>query len=86
MSDTPATQPDTHLDTQGLICPEPVMLLHQAVRKARSGACIEVIATDPSSQRDIPKFCLHLGHTLVKHEVLPDNGQGECYRYWIIKA
>lgn len=62
---TQPPRPDKSLDTSGLICPEPVMLLHNAVRDARSGQVIEVIATDPSALRDIPKFCQFLGHELV---------------------
>lgn len=58
-------RPDKSLDTSGLICPEPVMLLHNAVRDAQGGQVIEVIATDPSTLRDIPKFCQFLGHELV---------------------
>lgn len=54
------------LDTCGLFCPEPVMLLHNKIRDMRSGEIVEVIATDPSTQRDIPKFCTFLGHSLVE--------------------
>ncbi len=54
------------LDTTGLLCPEPVMLLHKAVREVEFGDCIKVIATDPSTQRDIPKFCEFLGHELLR--------------------
>ena len=53
------------LDASGLTCPEPVMLLHKVVREVDDGEFIEVVATDPSTRRDIPKFCLFLGHTLV---------------------
>lgn len=53
------------LDASGLLCPEPVMLLHKTVRKAEVGECIEVVATDPSTKRDIPNFCRFLGHELV---------------------
>lgn len=63
--DKPAPQPDVRLDTTGLICPEPVMMLHNAVRDAARGQVIEVVATDPSTRRDIPKFCQFLGHELV---------------------
>lgn len=54
-----------YLDASGLLCPEPVMLLHKAVRELETGEIIEVKATDPSTTRDIPKFCLFLGHELV---------------------
>jgi tRNA 2-thiouridine synthesizing protein A len=53
------------LDATGLICPEPVMLLHKIMREAIVGDCIEVTATDPSTQRDIPKFCQFLNHELL---------------------
>ncbi len=41
------------------------MMLHNQVRDAQPGDLIEVIATDPSTQRDIPKFCNFLGHELL---------------------
>lgn len=56
---------DAILDASGLFCPEPVMMLHNIVRDVESGQTIKVIATDPSTTRDIPKFCLFLGHELI---------------------
>lgn len=53
------------LDARGLNCPEPVMLLHKTVRGMKSGELVEVLATDPSTERDIPKFCNFLRHELV---------------------
>ena len=61
------------LDACGLICPEPVMLLHKAIREIKTGEVLEVLATDPSTQRDIPKFCQFLGHQLMLEEVAGDN-------------
>jgi len=67
----------THqLDACGLLCPEPVMMLHKVVRTMQSGELLAVQATDPSTQRDIPKFCQFLGHVLVKAEILES---GEFY-------
>ena len=53
------------LDARGLYCPEPVMLLHNKIRDIPAGTFLRLTATDPSTQRDIPKFCLFLGHELV---------------------
>ena len=53
------------LDTSGLICPEPVMLLHNKIRKMASRDVIQLIATDPSSERDVTRFCEFLGHDLL---------------------
>ena len=69
------------LDTTGLLCPEPVMLLHKKVRDIDSGSVIRVIATDPSTSRDIPKFCQFLGHELLNQK----EEQG-TYWYFIKKS
>jgi tRNA 2-thiouridine synthesizing protein A len=56
------------LDARGLLCPEPVMLLHGRVRALQSGEVLTVLATDPSTQRDIARFCEFLGHALLASE------------------
>lgn len=72
---------DIALDAKGLTCPEPVMLLHGSVRDAQSGQVIRVEATDPSTQRDIAKFC-----TFLNHELVSDHQEGDCYVYFIRKG
>lgn len=69
------------MDAQGLYCPEPVMLLHNKVRDMVDGQIVHVIATDPSTQRDIPKFCSFLGHDLVEQQV-----NGDIFEYYIRKG
>lgn len=69
------------LDACGLFCPEPVMLLHNKIRDIEAGQLLEILATDPSTTRDVPKFCLFLGHELVERS--EQNGQ---YRYLIRKV
>ncbi|MBQ0799718.1 MAG: sulfurtransferase TusA [Porticoccaceae bacterium] len=69
------------VDTSGLRCPEPVMMLHNVIRKVAAGDIIKVIATDPSTQRDIPKFCRYLGHELLEEIVTEDS-----YLYFIRRA
>lgn len=72
---------DKSLDASGLLCPEPVMMLHKIMREAATGNLIEVIATDPSTLRDIPKFCLFLGHELVEQKETDDK-----YLFYIRKS
>ncbi|MDC9720722.1 MAG: sulfurtransferase TusA [Gammaproteobacteria bacterium] len=72
---------DKLLDTTGLFCPEPVMMLHSTFKDIKAGEVVKVLATDPSTTRDIPKFCLFLGHELV--ERLEDGNQ---YQYLIRKG
>ena len=76
----PEAAPDreVELDTTGLYCPEPIMLMHNKVRDMRPGEVLKVIATDPATQRDVPKFCQFLGHELIRQETLEDS-----YRYFI---
>jgi tRNA 2-thiouridine synthesizing protein A len=68
------------LDARGLICPEPVMLLHNKIRDIAGGEILKVIATDPSTERDIPKFCVFLGHDLIQTE-----SNENFYTYFIQK-
>ncbi|MFK8041743.1 sulfurtransferase TusA [Congregibacter sp.] len=69
------------LDARGLNCPEPVMLLHKAVAELSPGQRLLVIATDPTTQRDIPQFCRFLGHELELSEE-----QNDEFRYTLIKG
>lgn len=61
------------LDASGLRCPEPVMLLHNAIRKIAAGEVLKLIATDPSTQRDVRRFCTYLGHDLVAEWVAEES-------------
>lgn len=72
-------QADHHMDATGLFCPEPVMMLHNKVREMAAGDLLEVVATDPSTERDIPKFCQFLGHQLV------ENRQHQDRFYYLIR-
>ena len=69
---------DHTLDTSGLFCPEPVMLLHNIIRDMADGETVEVIATDPSTRRDIPKFC-----TFLSHPLLSQREEGDKFIYLI---
>lgn len=78
-------QIDQQLDASGLRCPEPVMLLHNRVRGMAAGEVLEMVATDPSTERDVARFCQFLGHILLQMERLPDPQYGERWRYLIQK-
>ena len=54
------------LNASGLFCPEPVMLLHNKIRDVDAGQLLKLVATDPSTSRDVPKFCHFLGHELLE--------------------
>lgn len=52
------------VDARGLRCPEPVMMLRNALRKAEDGSLVVLWATDPSTERDIPTLCRFMSHAL----------------------
>jgi tRNA 2-thiouridine synthesizing protein A len=64
VSDSPLKE----LDARGLRCPEPVMLLHKVIAEIETGDRLRVLATDPTTERDIPQFCRFLGHELVSQD------------------
>ncbi len=72
---------DYFLDASGLLCPEPIMMLHNAVRDVEDGQIIKMLSTDPSTQRDIVRFCEFLGHELLGSE--EQDGQ---FLFWLRKV
>ncbi|PQQ30170.1 sulfurtransferase TusA [Photorhabdus luminescens] len=74
------TNPDKTLDTQGLRCPEPVMMVRKTVRHMEAGQMLLILADDPATTRDIPSFCRFMEHQLVAQET----GQMP-YRYLVRK-
>jgi TusA-related sulfurtransferase len=55
-----------HVDARGLSCPMPIVKTAQAVRPLTAGSLIEVLSTDPGSQRDFVAWCRATGHELVE--------------------
>ncbi|GJH43433.1 sulfurtransferase TusA [Pasteurella canis] len=69
------------LDTLGLRCPEPVMLIRKHIRYLENGDVLLLIADDPATTRDIPSFCQFMEHTLLKSEV-----ETTPFKYWVKKG
>jgi tRNA 2-thiouridine synthesizing protein A len=72
---------DQTLDALGLRCPEPVMMVRNALRHIKNGETLLIIADDPSTTRDIPVFCRFMDHTLVAQET-----DKAPYRYLLRKG
>ncbi|OGR07418.1 MAG: preprotein translocase subunit TatC [Deltaproteobacteria bacterium RIFOXYD12_FULL_50_9] len=56
---------DDSLDTQGLICPMPLLKTKKAIAKLESGQILEVIGSDPGSKNDLPGWCERSGHSFL---------------------
>ena len=61
-----ASSADYSLDTRGLWCPEPLIIVRNKVREMQDGETIYILATDPSTHRDFTNFCRFMKHTLVE--------------------
>ncbi len=75
------TQIDKTLDTLGLRCPEPIMMVRKTMRHLQAGQTLLIIADDPATTRDIPGFCRFMDHELVESQT-----EAAPYRYLIRKG
>jgi tRNA 2-thiouridine synthesizing protein A len=60
---------DVKLETEGLRCPEPVMMVRKTIRNMQDGQTLCVTADDPSTTRDIPSFCRFMDHQLLYTQI-----------------
>lgn len=72
---------DKELNTLGLRCPEPIMLVRKTIRELAIGQVLYIIADDLATVRDIPSFCRHMDHKLVSSQT-----ESKPYQYWIEKS
>ena len=80
--DTDSEHPTgSRLDTRGLVCPEPLMLVRNRVREMHQGQVLHILATDPSTERDFSNFCRFMGHELQRQE-----RNDAVFEYWIVKG
>ena len=59
---------DKTLDARGLLCPLPVLKARKALARMPQGAILELFATDPAAEIDVPHFCREQGHELISKE------------------
>ncbi len=71
---------DFSINTEGLLCPEPLMLVRNKIRELEAAQVLHISATDPSTHRDFVNFCRFMGHDLLRADV-----EGPIFEYWIQK-
>ena len=59
------SEPDTELDTRGLLCPLPVLRAQQAMSRLERGNLLALLADDEGILADLPPWCEGNGHELV---------------------
>lgn len=57
------------------------MMIRKKMRELPAGDVLKVIADDPSTQRDIPKFC-----QFMDHQLLDQKTEASTFVYWIKKS
>jgi tRNA 2-thiouridine synthesizing protein A len=60
-----AIEADATLDCTGLYCPQPVIRTAARVKEMPAGQVLEVLATDPGFQIDLPAWCLSHRHEFL---------------------
>lgn len=53
------------LDLTGLMCPLPIVITSEKIRRLREGQTLTVISTDPGFERDIHNWCSQSGNELL---------------------
>jgi len=61
-----------HIDARDMICPMPLLKLKQALNQIDGGEIVSLIATDPSSKRDIAAYA-----SLAQHKLRCKEAKGE---------
>jgi tRNA 2-thiouridine synthesizing protein A len=60
--------PEVRLDTSGSYCPVPILEIAKACRGLPPGTVVELWATDPGIQADLPAWCEATGNALLSLE------------------
>ena len=76
---------DTQLDARGLRCPEPLMLVKNTIRGLANGNVLHVLATDPTTERDLEHFCQFMKHDYLKIDREGWQDDSSVLQIWIQK-
>ena len=60
-------KPQHHVDATGLLCPQPLALLKQALDSLQSGESVTISVTDPHAELDFEIWCERMSHGLEKN-------------------
>jgi tRNA 2-thiouridine synthesizing protein A len=57
------------INTVGLRCPEPLMIVRREMRQLSPGDTLSIKADDPSTDRDFELLCTHMGYKMLKKDL-----------------
>lgn len=70
---------DKEIDARGSFCPGPLLELIRGVKSVSAGQTVQVLSSDPGSNRDIPAWVAKANHEMIG--VYPEPG----YSRFVIK-
>ena len=79
MSELP--KPALRVDTSGRFCPVPVLEVARAIKAVQPGQVVEIVATDPGVQSDLPAWC-----KATRHELLSLSREGDVFRVLVRRS
>jgi tRNA 2-thiouridine synthesizing protein A len=69
----------TTVDARGQSCPGPLVSLARALKEAKDGDVLELLATDPGSRSDVPSWAEISGNELLEADARDDG----TFRYLV---
>ncbi|MGC4115305.1 MAG: sulfurtransferase TusA family protein [Myxococcales bacterium] len=78
---TSVPQPDLRVDTSGKFCPVPILEVSKAVKSLGPGQVVEIVATDPGVEADMPAWC-----KATRNELLAMVKEGKTFRAFVRKG
>jgi TusA-related sulfurtransferase len=72
--------PDKILDSSGTFCPVPIIETAKAIREMAPGEVLQVIATDPGVETDMPAWCKS-----TRNLYLGTDRDGAVFHSWVRK-
>lgn len=72
---------DQTLDVRGILCPRPMLMTMNHLKKMQKGQVLLVLATDRATKQSITSLCKKTGDELLKQE-----DEATVLKYWIRKA
>jgi tRNA 2-thiouridine synthesizing protein A len=59
---------DEKLDTKGMMCPMPIVMLTKKMKTMSSGQTLELVADDEGALEDVPAWVSRTGNKLVEQK------------------
>jgi TusA-related sulfurtransferase len=63
--DLTTLQPSKSVDARAMACPGPVLEAQKSIGLVKIGEVLEVWSGDPSTKKDMPRWCEKVGHEFL---------------------